>query len=390
MENAILEADELATEDFFNLSYSWYLFKGIIKKNFSSIPNTQHHMSIPAKNAFTAKPIIYILLATTLISLISTLFVLNELEYYQPKIAKRLFFQPEHPITRAFSLAIGILLSVGSLFLILFVVALGRAANRVLVSQSRETHVRRTEFFPYYKYTNLLPFHKDKVYVKQVPLYNYGIEFGARMTVVKLKDGSLFIYSPVDLDEKTKKSLDELGKVKYVIAPTVLHHFFINQYKKAYPNAKFYAAPGLEKHRKDFKFDEVLKEDKKYPWSDELSHSIFYVIKNGKEFSEVVFCHHETKTLMVCDLIENMGQPESPFMTKLFLWIALMYETPSTPVDLKIISDPKVIGVSAKKVLKWDFDTIILAHGRLIEEGGKELFRDCMAFVLDPYDKKSQ
>src|SRR5690606_19689532 len=180
--------------------------------------------------------------------------------------------------------AIGILLSVGSLFLILFVVALGRAANRVLVSQSRETHVRRTEFFPYYKYTNLLPFHKDKVYVKQVPLYNYGIEFGARMTVVKLKDGSLFIYSPVDLDEKTKKSLDELGKVKYVIAPTVLHHFFINQYKKAYPNAKFYAAPGLEKHRKDFKFDEVLKEDKKYPWSDELSHSIFYVIKNGKEF----------------------------------------------------------------------------------------------------------
>ena len=44
-----------------------------------------------------------------------------------------------------------------------------------------------------------------------------------------------------------KEELNKLGTVKYLISPNSIHHLYMQDWKKEYPNAKIYSSPGLEK-----------------------------------------------------------------------------------------------------------------------------------------------
>ena len=69
-------------------------------------------------------------------------------------------------------------------------------------------------------------------------------DIGTRMTVIRLRDGSLFLHSPVKLDAETRAALDAIGPVRAVVAPSLVHHFYVGDYGTAYPQATLYAAPG--------------------------------------------------------------------------------------------------------------------------------------------------
>lgn len=43
------------------------------------------------------------------------------------------------------------------------------------------------------------------------------------MAVVKLADGSLWVHSPVELDEPLRKALEGLGPVGHVVSPNYEH-----------------------------------------------------------------------------------------------------------------------------------------------------------------------
>ena len=73
-----------------------------------------------------------------------------------------------------------------------------------------------------------------------------------RSTVLRLRDGSLCLYSPVlGLGEAAKASLAAFGEVAYLLAPNHYHHKGLSEYADAFPNAKIVcsdgARPRLEK-----------------------------------------------------------------------------------------------------------------------------------------------
>lgn len=90
-----------------------------------------------------------------------------------------------------------------------------------------------------------------------VPIPNYPGIWSAqkgtlRCTALRLRDGSLCIYSPVlGLGEEAKASLAALGEVAYVHAPNHYHHKGLKEYADAFPKAKIVcsdnARPRLEK-----------------------------------------------------------------------------------------------------------------------------------------------
>ena len=43
------------------------------------------------------------------------------------------------------------------------------------------------------------------------------IDVGGRCAVIKLQDGSLWVHSPVELDEPLRDALHQLGDVKHVV-----------------------------------------------------------------------------------------------------------------------------------------------------------------------------
>ena len=61
------------------------------------------------------------------------------------------------------------------------------------------------------------------------------------MTIVKLSDGSLLIYSAIMLDEPAMKQLDALGPVKTIVVPNGWHRMDAPAFKARYPEARLLA-----------------------------------------------------------------------------------------------------------------------------------------------------
>ncbi|MDH5444012.1 MAG: DUF4336 domain-containing protein [Gammaproteobacteria bacterium] len=71
----------------------------------------------------------------------------------------------------------------------------------------------------------------------------YGYPYSTRMTVIRINDSELWIHSPEKLNPELLTELASLGEVKYLISPNVLHHLYLGEWFKAFPDAKNYAAP---------------------------------------------------------------------------------------------------------------------------------------------------
>ena len=125
----------------------------------------------------------------------------------------------------------------------------------------------------------------NKIYIDEIPLRFLGMQLGTRMTVIQMKNNSLFLHSPTKLTPVLKNKLDELGKVSIIVCPNKLHHLYINSYVEKYPKAKLYAAPGLEKKRKDIQFKGTLEDKPDQEWSEEIDQMVF----RGCFFMEEVF-----------------------------------------------------------------------------------------------------
>ena len=59
----------------------------------------------------------------------------------------------------------------------------------------------------------------ENVWEAEHPLSLAGVQLGHRMTVIRLADNELLLHSPVPLSDDLERELQELGEVRYVVAP---------------------------------------------------------------------------------------------------------------------------------------------------------------------------
>jgi hypothetical protein len=62
------------------------------------------------------------------------------------------------------------------------------------------------------------------LWVSESPLRFLGLEVGARMTVVRLSGGRLWLHSPVPAIPELIEQVRALGEVAYLVAPNRFHH----------------------------------------------------------------------------------------------------------------------------------------------------------------------
>tara|TARA_B100001146_G_C15995960_1_gene354634 strand:- start:34 stop:711 length:678 start_codon:yes stop_codon:yes gene_type:complete len=218
----------------------------------------------------------------------------------------------------------------------------------------------------------MIEFFKNKIFIDEIPLRFFGMQLRTRMTIIRLKNDKLFLHSPTKLDSKLIRKINNLGEVAFIVAPNKLHHLFLDSYVKQYPKAIFYATPGLEKKRKDIHFNENLKDQSHKEWADEIDQMIF---KGCAFMEEVFFFHKESKTLIITDFIQSMHSHHN-FFERIAGRIGGIYNNPSPPRDLRVMFylDRKNTRQSIQRVNQWDFDKIIISHGKLITKNAKEVF----------------
>lgn len=211
------------------------------------------------------------------------------------------------------------------------------------------------------------------IWVEWAPLTFMAMPFGTRMTVIRLRDGGLFVHSPVRLTPGLRQQVEALGPVRFLVAPNKLHHLFVGDWARAYPEAAAYAAPGLRHKRPDLPWRGVLGDEPEAGWAAEIDQAILH----GSLYQqEVVFLHRRSGTLIVADLLERMDGDGLKAWQRLLARLAGVYRRHGHTRDQRLLVwDRAAARRSLKRILAWDFDRVVLAHGPLIDEGGKDIVR---------------
>ena len=218
------------------------------------------------------------------------------------------------------------------------------------------------------------------LWVVDAPLSVFGFQIGTRMTLIRLADGGLFVHSPSPLDAHLQAEIEALGPVRCVVAPSKIHFFYVAEHRQAFPQARFFAAPGLPEKRPELAFDEVLGPGPPAEWAGELEQTLF----GGVDYvNEVVFFHPATRTLVLTDMAFNVQQADN-LWSQLFFRLNDAYRRfgPSRMMR-RLIRDRAAARESLQRILRWDFERVIVTHGIVLQHAGKRMLRDAYAFLLD-------
>lgn len=217
------------------------------------------------------------------------------------------------------------------------------------------------------------------LWVAEHPHRYLGFHIGTRMTVIRLADGSLLVHSPVRLDEATRTSLDKLGPVKHVVAPNRFHHLFVSDYPKNYPDAKIYAAPGLDTKRRDLHFDVILGDNPLPAWGGQIDQILFRAFG---ALNETIFFHRRSRTALFTDLMFNVNHSDSA-LTRVVLRLDGGFGGLAVPRTFRLlIRMHRQLALSALAcILEWDFDRLTVAHGDIVERGAKTAMRNAWSFL---------
>ena len=204
----------------------------------------------------------------------------------------------------------------------------------------------------------------------------WGLETGTRMNVVRLSDGGLFVHCPVELDDAVRRAVDALGEVRAVASSSLFHHLYAGQWMKAYPDALFFACPGLEQKRSDLQWDHVLGDEPHELWKGDFEQLFF----SARFEKEVVFFHRESKTLITADALLNLSTHPSR-VTRAAAFLMGNTAPGKGYLERIAVRDYAAGRKQVDCMLSWDIERIILAHGDNVESDGRSVLRTAYAWL---------
>jgi hypothetical protein len=96
-----------------------------------------------------------------------------------------------------------------------------------------------------------------------------------RMIVVKLGDGSLWINSPVAVSRETLDRIDVIGPVRYLVAPTALHIWRLEQWHTLFPEAQLWGPPKVPRAFAHIVFAGLLEDTAPAAWARDFKQLVF-------------------------------------------------------------------------------------------------------------------
>jgi hypothetical protein len=205
------------------------------------------------------------------------------------------------------------------------------------------------------------------------------------MTIVRFDNGDLLIHDPCEISDLVKREIDAIGEVRYIVAPGSYHHLFVTDFQQKYPQAETFLCPGLERKRPDINFDWILGNRPDHRWGNVFDQ---VVVQGTKYMWEVAFFHKPSKTLILVDLLENIGDDfRHPTSLLLRFWwkvVYRMWNNPKAAPEYQMGWGKKdIVKKALNRILSWKPERIILAHGELVESNTQSVLTSAWQKVLN-------
>jgi hypothetical protein len=200
------------------------------------------------------------------------------------------------------------------------------------------------------------------------------------MTVVRLDDGSLWLWSPIELSDALGGEIEALGPVQHLVSPNKLHHLFLGQWAQAWPKARLWASPDLARRRRDLSFDGELGDDADPAWANDIDQVIFH---GSFAMKEVVFFHRASRSAIITDLVQRFDPASLRGWQRFLMQLdGLVGPDGSTPREWRLTFwNRRAARAALRKALAWDPRRLIIAHGECVRENGREVLARSLAWI---------
>lgn len=220
----------------------------------------------------------------------------------------------------------------------------------------------------------------DDLWTAQDDLRFLGLLLPVRMTVIRLEHGGLWLHSPLRPTDELVAQVSALGPVQHLVAPSCMHHLFIGAWKSRFPEARMHGAPRLATKRPDLTFDAPLGEAGAAApaWGDDIDQLL---IEGVPRLSESVFLHRPSRTLLVSDLVFNLTHLQSWASRFAFSLMGASGRVAQGPEWRLLRRDKQAARQSIERLLAWDFDRLVPAHGEIVPTGAVPLLEQATAWM---------
>lgn len=206
-----------------------------------------------------------------------------------------------------------------------------------------------------------------------------GIPFDTRMSIVRLRDGAIWISSPVATSYTVLAAITALGPVRYLVSPTPRHHWRLARWHTLFPRAELWSSPITPITLKggELPLTGLLGDALPEAWTPDLDH----VVLGDALLRESAFYHAPSRTLLVEDVIQvHEPIPGHPVSNAVFRLGGLMAPDGGVSRDIRLtFLDRPAARKAVRRILDWPFQTVVLAHGPIVT-------RQAKAFVAKAFD----
>ncbi len=199
----------------------------------------------------------------------------------------------------------------------------------------------------------------------------YGFAYNTRMIVVRLPDASLWVWSPVAMDDELKSEVEELGGVAHLVSPNKIHYLFLKDWHRAFPDAKLWGPASTIDKCTDLEFEMALSKSAPQSWGDVIK--VFH-FTGSKAMDELVFFHRASSTAILADLSENFS---TEFVKKNWhswqVWLAKFWGIleGKAPLEWRLSFFKKFEPRAERdRLLALDPKQVVMAHGEGQRENG--------------------
>lgn len=218
------------------------------------------------------------------------------------------------------------------------------------------------------------------------PLRLLGMELPVRMTVMRLANGDLLLHSPTRFTEALKRRLDDLGRIRHLVAPNFAHWVYLRDWQAHCPDATTWAAPNLrgrgQVRRSGLRLDRDLGDGVPAEWAGEIELA---VVRGGLGVTEVSFFHAPTRTLVLTDLIVNLepGKVQAAALPALRL-AGMVAPDGRAPLQLRlvILMRRNAAALAVSRLLARHPERVIFAHGQWFARDGEAAARRSLRWLL--------
>jgi len=223
----------------------------------------------------------------------------------------------------------------------------------------------------------LTPF-GDGIWLDSEPVSILGMRLTATMTILRLADGGLLLHSPVAMTPERRDEVEKLGSVTHLYSPNSFHHLRIGDWAAAFPAARLHAPAGLAKKRPDLRIDRVHGSGSEPAFAGIVDEKRI----EGCRLEESALVHRPTRTLIVADLVHNVGKPSDAW-SAIYTRAMGFYDRVALSRMLRwtAFSDRTAARRSLDELLELPFERLVVGHGAPLPERAKDAVANAFTWL---------